>query len=621
MLKPHTFFLFVGFIFGLSFLVFTPPFQVPDEVNHYYRAYHIASGHLFPIKQDNRLGGFVPKSLVKVTNFNLGIKGSPYTRTSFINLSEQFQLKLEDTTPEFVDFPNTALYTPISYLPQAISIAVFKNLGLRPVLVFYLTRLAMLFLWLYTVFYVIKILPIYKWFFVITALLPMSVFVNMSVSADIVTNLLGFLWIGVVFKLAFNDNGFKIKELFILLIIAILLASSKYVYTPVVFLLIIIPKSKFPKIRFLKPSMLQLSIILIAFLVAFSGSRYASKTYISNAAYNQTYVAAVDVPYGTDINAQIKYLKANPKKIIEVVYNAVDVSFTMLVHTYIGVLGWLDVRIPFIFVFLGYTSLFLVLLKENTEEKLKIEWWHRLLMLGIGSVLFFLVYLSQYLSWAGVGTKFCGVIQGRYFIPFMPLFFIGLVFFQFKRKWLLPVSIALSLIVLVGGLSTLYARFYALPNIKNEIVCSFESTFQDDYIGTQFFETNVANVVASNALSITTEKARSGTHSSKVSNESVYGATFKVYGYAVGDTLTAEVWYFGDEGNLWINSAYKNPYLCQNTPSETDANGWKKLATSIVIEPQMEGKEIGIFVEGHKVCYYDDFKLSVHKARKQSNSN
>ena len=35
MLKPHYFFLIVGFIFGTLFLVLTFPFQVPDEVNHF----------------------------------------------------------------------------------------------------------------------------------------------------------------------------------------------------------------------------------------------------------------------------------------------------------------------------------------------------------------------------------------------------------------------------------------------------------------------------------------------------------------------------------------------------------------------------------------------------------
>ena len=278
--KPQTFFLIVGFIFGLSFLILTPPFQVPDEPNHFYRAWQIASVQLFPTKQDNRLGGFMPKSLIKAVNAHLDIKGNPYVKTSFKNIREQLQIKLDDKTTEFVDFPNTALYTPISYLPQAVVIAVFKFLGFSPVWILYFTRLAMLFLWLLVMYKVIEMLPIFKWFFTFSALLPMCVFINMSVSADVVTNLLGFLWIGNIFKFAFGDKSLRKQQMISLFLLGILIASAKYVYTPIVFLVLLIPTSKLPNARFFKSFGLHTCVISIAFIMAFLGSRYASKTYI-----------------------------------------------------------------------------------------------------------------------------------------------------------------------------------------------------------------------------------------------------------------------------------------------------------------------------------------------------
>ena len=436
MLKPHYFFLVVGLCFGLSFLVITPPFQVPDEVNHFFRAYHIAEGNLVATKQDNRLGGYVPKSLKTTIELNLSIKGSPFTKTSWKNIGEQINQPLTDLTPEFVDFPNTALYTPISYIPQALSIAVSKRLGATPTVMLYVTRLVMLLLWIFAMFYAIKSLPIFPWFFTIIALIPMCVFINMSVSADVVTNILGLLWISQVFKWAFGAQPLSKKGIISLFVLAILLASAKYVYTPLVLLILLIPKEKYVKSGILSCVSLPTSLILVAFLVAYLGSSFASKTYIARAAYNPAYTQGIDIQEGADVNAQMQYLIAKPFRIVKVVTTGFDKTFPMLYNTYIGVLGCLDVRLPNPVVPLSYLTILLVLLYENGQYQAKIKAKQRILLLLVGLLLTFLIYLSQYLTWVSVGAAYCGSIQGRYFIPVFPcifLYFYGIYLFARQK--------------------------------------------------------------------------------------------------------------------------------------------------------------------------------------------
>jgi uncharacterized membrane protein len=616
MLKPHYFFLIIGSIFGILFLVLTPPFQVPDEINHFYRAYHIADGNLSAIKQDNRLGGFIPQSLIQAIAKNANIKGSPFTKTSFRHIEKQLQLPLEDEPKEFVDFPNVALYTPISYAPQSLVIALMKRLHIAPVKILYVTRFSMLLLWLATVFYMVKKLPIFQWFFSLIALLPMSLFINMSVSADVVTNILCFLWIGHVFKLAFGDKVVDIKDIVLLFVLSILLSSAKYVYTPSVFLVFLIPASKYFNWSTSKSVLLHLSIIFIAFAVAFKGSSYASHTYIAYADYNKAYNVGIDIPIGVDINGQMAYLKANPKKIIEVVVTGFCESFLMLKNTYIGVLGWLDVRIPMLFIYLGYVSILLVLLYENFINKHKIGYKQRIILLLVSSLMMFLVYLSQYLSWAAVGSEYCGSIQGRYFIPILPLLFLGLMIIPIKLRVLLPLSLVICITVLLGAIQSLCKRYYVFPNKQLEIICDSEMTWRDEYIGEIYFKTNVSEVMLFNGFSKSNEDARSGSYSSKVTPQKNYGATFKLYNLTVGDTLDAEVWYHGEGGELWINSAENNVFLAQNNVKETDIKGWKKLTNMLVIDAPlaMRGTEIGVFVSSKNLCYFDDFKLNIRPA-------
>ena len=45
-LRPEAWFLLLGALFGSAMAVVTPPFQVPDEANHFNRAYSISQGEI-----------------------------------------------------------------------------------------------------------------------------------------------------------------------------------------------------------------------------------------------------------------------------------------------------------------------------------------------------------------------------------------------------------------------------------------------------------------------------------------------------------------------------------------------------------------------------------------------
>src|SRR5690606_35408911 len=120
---------------------------------------------------------------------------NPFTRTNFHILNKEIAKNAPTGQSRFVDFPNMALYTPVSYAPQALVASICLSAGLSPVLTLYMIRLAVLCLWALTLFFSIRDMPAFKWQLGLIALLPMTLFVNMSASADAITNILGFLWI------------------------------------------------------------------------------------------------------------------------------------------------------------------------------------------------------------------------------------------------------------------------------------------------------------------------------------------------------------------------------------------------------------------------------------------
>jgi hypothetical protein len=51
--SPEWYFLVIALTFGLATMIVTPPFQVPDEFHHFYRAYQVAEGQIIPVQKDS----------------------------------------------------------------------------------------------------------------------------------------------------------------------------------------------------------------------------------------------------------------------------------------------------------------------------------------------------------------------------------------------------------------------------------------------------------------------------------------------------------------------------------------------------------------------------------------
>ena len=147
LMRPERFFILTAAVFGILYALIVPPFQAPDEFNHFYRSWQIADnftevGGLTGKKTaDNRLGDSLPTSLLTISE--------PFTHLPFsfeqrIKTSTIFTLlhtPLDNAQRTFVDFTNTAVYAPSAYLSQFVAIYVLKNLGLDPLSIFYIARL------------------------------------------------------------------------------------------------------------------------------------------------------------------------------------------------------------------------------------------------------------------------------------------------------------------------------------------------------------------------------------------------------------------------------------------------------------------------------------------------
>ena len=410
-INPQTVFLIIGLIYGLGFLIATPAFQVPDEYEHFYRSLYVSEGHVIPEKLGNTSGVYVPES-VKVTSDTVNQEWYTFLqdRDNKTNLVPLLHLPFNSKNMVFEDISRIAVvtYSPVPYLVSAFAIDLGKLFNLSPLVLMYIGRLANLMAWLFLTYLAIKITPVHKWVFFMLALLPMTLFEAASLSADSFLLGLSFLIIAIFFKYAFDDNKKKIgiKDIYILFILLLLVALAKSNYFILLFLIFLIPAEKFGnrKKMFLVTGFLFLAVAAIVGI-----------WYILTKNLYAPIVPQVSIP------GQLAYILGDPFRFPYVLINTFinnGLSYQLL---FVGNF-WLDIPLPMWW--LGFYLVTIIPVALLDKNKINITRNQKL----ISAVIFILNFIAAcalvYITWTPVGQNVIDGIQGRYFIPILPLLFL-----------------------------------------------------------------------------------------------------------------------------------------------------------------------------------------------------
>ena len=398
--------------FGLLFVVFTPPGQSADDAEHFFRAYQVATGGWVASRENNLVGGPLPEDLAVIAKLiPRGINGRRQNPADILKIVHFDRSPAQSGQTMFIGFPNMAKNIPLLYLPQALGITFGKALDASPIALNYLARFGNLLVWIAVVFTAIKTIPMAKWLLLAVALTPMSLFLATSMSADTMTYGLCFLFIALVMKLAFGRPAVTMQSLLLLLTLCALVALSKVVYVVLIFLVLLIPRSKFTSNRR---------------YLAFMGLCFGLG--IGMALSWSAVVINLHVPANpgqtADPSAQIAFILSEPLRYLAIFASAVFNGFSELARQLIGVLGWLDTRLPSWFYLASYAAIGLISLFDQTAE-VELNVLSKLIILAVFSAGTLLVFTGLYINWTPVGGTVILGVQGRYFIPLSLLFWLS----------------------------------------------------------------------------------------------------------------------------------------------------------------------------------------------------
>ena len=448
-LAPDRVFVALASIFGLAFAVLTAPLQVADEGRHLARAYVISQGQFlaepFPGEERHGLASVQAPESVLLMELRLGtdISHNPAGKQDVGKIVTEFSTPLRESASMWRAMPS--MYSPLPYIPQAVTIGVLKPLGAPPILFVYAGRAVNLAVFVALVCWAIRLAPAHRWILALLALTPMTLFQAASLSADALTNALAFLWICVVLRWRRSEKTLEWFRIGVLWLLVSALGLCKPVYWVLGLAVLIVPASRF---RGTRHRLAVLAIVLVGGLIPLALWNFA--------------LSQLELPLRADHDplAQLQGMLSDPLGYGLVLARTLVWRFTLFVRTWVGVLGYLDTPLPVLFYFLHPVVLAAVALFD-TDPRNPLDRSARLILTLTAAACWVAIMTVSYVGFTAVGADMV-TAQGRYFIPFAPLLLLSL---HLPRAGPLPAAAAAAaglyaVVVLATSVLSVVFRYY-----------------------------------------------------------------------------------------------------------------------------------------------------------------
>ena len=434
---PEKIYIVLALIFGLSLVFITPPLQVPDEQDHLNRSYQLTEFNIY------QFDSTVPASLIKLFDTFGRLNFNPLEKTNINEILSQRNVELNSQN-------RLQLYIPkyiVPYLPQALGMFIGKMFNGSPLSLLYMGRILNLLFSIVLIFIAIRTAPFFKWILFLLGLMPMTIYLCASLSKDGMIISLSFLLIALFLRFAYDlQKEISKKDLIILFAVSFLVATSRSVYAILIVMFLLIPVNRVGSFK--KYIIIFMSLIITVFLATqietlkpLFQPKAAASTHstislplspdlLSTPASKLTPIDNLErsdrnkTPEGINSIKQKRFILNNPVQYLGIVFNSVFVlQSTFQLDSFVGKLGWLNKPLPkWLINFYLLILIITAFLLSNNDVRIGLIDKLIIAFIFIAGVIF--IETGIYLIWNPVGQNYIQDVQGRYFIPYAPLFFL-----------------------------------------------------------------------------------------------------------------------------------------------------------------------------------------------------
>ena len=459
--KLHHWFILLFITGGVAFSTITPLGLNADEPNHVFRAYQLSTGEVIASYREESgqkyWGGAIPNSLWQVfwDTHSWDEMANPAFKWTSIRYSDSSLKPIDPSITEHITFNNTTVYAPLAYTPSTIAFWVGSLFNTSTVGIIYLARIFTLIATALLIAGAIKIAPRFKWVLFTVALMPITISLGASVSADPISIGLSFLFIAYVLRLALQNRSIKNTQVVLLLISLGAIVLTKTSYSTVALILLLIPILNGYTRNFKTLAKLA-SVIVISVAIGMVWLRLVG---------DMTWPQVLRPLADPDTNEH--FILNNPLSYLKVLLLTALTPYALDLTGLIGMFGWASIPMSHTMMITGIVALiisaFTISGKERplfTNTKIVVGWWGTLIAtLGVTTAV---IATSLYVYWSDKLASTVAGLQARYYLPVLPLALMLLApLGALRRQKLLKfLLVMLIIITILSGLLTAYLRYY-----------------------------------------------------------------------------------------------------------------------------------------------------------------
>lgn len=407
------FFAFLVIGFGVVFCFLITPFSPPDELTHYLATFRLSNKIL--LKDPD----IAESALLNYSIFSQNNN----TISSLAQMLDAMRAPFAEGYPVSIATRSAELSHNyfLEYLMPALGLSFARLMKLNFMWSFFFGRLFNLAFFSMCVYIAVKRVPKYKILYGMTALLPMALQQAASYSYDSFINGLSLVLTASLLKMMMDDRRITWEDYLFVLVPFVLVTPAKGVFGFIIMPVVIVLSLLIPSVHFKgtkKAKALAVAGLVFASLSIFW--LFRTPTTVGNTFENENLAGILQQTSAAGNNTLFSLLKVSM-----VFFRTFQFSFTEWLCQATGsILSGLSLALPTCVPPCFLMVLFLSVLNEQNEPCI-IPVKSRFLILLSALFSVFIVMGALYLTWTDSASTTIAGIQGRYFFPIFPLFFIS----------------------------------------------------------------------------------------------------------------------------------------------------------------------------------------------------
>ena len=381
-------------VFGILYMIIMPFPASPDENRHFIKIYSVTEGYIFP------------------TNDTVLPAG--------LDIPDQYDLKydklkvLRETDADYdnmhrYDLSRTAFYFPLVYAPQTAGFIAAKLFTKN---IFAITLTGRIFGYIFNILMIclaLRIIPYGESIVFLSVLNPIYMQQAVSLSGDSAVNVLAVFITAYILAL----RGGRVKRIWVLFILFPLIGICKMFYLPMVLLVFLIGEKTAGSKK--RAVIIRTGVILESICLSLLWVYMVSRV--------DLYIA----DEGSGSNAD--HILGSPLNYAAIILRSCLIEGrTWIRQTFGGNLGWIAVNVfmPCILIYL------LLFIYTGLSVRGDMTGRDRLIIVLTDLIIFFIVLTTEYVQWTSYKGEIIEGVQGRYFLPLIPVSFLCLSNYRLK---------------------------------------------------------------------------------------------------------------------------------------------------------------------------------------------